>query len=247
MRLKKTITALIACLALGAVAANMAQAEGTCWTIQGVCLADGGVTETVSIEKHIGSSLSLTATFLGIAIRLDATGVGCASGTACTIDHTVGKNHSAGKLEFTGVTVIEPANCTVHSVGKTAGKIVTNAMTVTVIMDKTSGSTAVFDKFFTDSGAFFEPIFGGEKCVLNELSIPWQGSLTGRVVHAEDAPGKTGEQFVTQSLLFNKAEQETGGGSFTLGEGASAKVAFLDATIDNRLSGANVGKIWGSD
>jgi hypothetical protein len=33
MRLKKTIAALVACLALGAVAANMAQAEGTCWTI----------------------------------------------------------------------------------------------------------------------------------------------------------------------------------------------------------------------
>jgi hypothetical protein len=244
MRLKKMIAALAACLALGAVAANMAQAEGTCWTIQGVCLSGS---ETVSLEKHTGSTISLTAELLSRKLTLDATGVKCAAGVSCTIDNTVSKNHSAGKLEFTGVESTEPANCLVHSPGKANGTVVTNALTDTVIMDKTSGSTAVFDKFFTDSGPLVELEFSGLKCTFNELIVPMQGSLTGRAVHAEDAASKTGEQFVTQSLLFNKAEQETGGGSFTLGEGTSAKVAFLDATIDNKLSGANVGRIWGSD
>jgi hypothetical protein len=244
MRLKKMIAALGTCLALGAVAANMAQAEGTCWTIQGVCLSGS---ETVSIEKHTGSTISLTAELLGTKTTLVATGVRCATGTSCTIDNTVTKNHSAGRLEFTGVEAKEPGNCAVRSPGKANGTVVTEALTDTVVMDKTSGSTAVFDRFFTDSGQFLNLEFADEKCVFNELVAPVQGSLAGRVVHTEDAASKTGEQFVTQSLLFNKAEQETGGGFFTLGEGTSAKAAFLDATFDTKLSGANVGKSWGSD
>jgi hypothetical protein len=150
-------------------------------------------------------------------------------------------------LEFTGVTVTEPANCTVHSPGKANGTVVTNQLTDTVIMDKTQGSSAVFDKFFTDSGPFVVLVFTGEKCVFNELEVPVQGSLTGRAVHSEDVVSRTGELFVTQSLLFNKTEQETGGGSFTVGEGGSAKAAFLDATVDNSLLGVNAGKVWGAD
>jgi hypothetical protein len=194
MRLKKMIAALVACLTLGAVAATMAQAEGTCWTINSACLAGGGVTETVSIERHTGSTLSFTAELLGKKTTLVETGVRCATGTLCTIDDTVTKNHGAEKLEFTGFEAKEPANCLVHSPGKSAGTVVANALTDTVIMDKTSGSTAVFDKLFTDGAPFFERECGDETCVFNEPVAPLQRSLAGRVVHAEDAVSKTGEQ-----------------------------------------------------
>jgi hypothetical protein len=244
MHLKKMFAALIACLALGAVAANSAQAEGTCWTIEGTCLSGS---ETVHIEKHAGSSLSLTATVIGQPLTLNATGVHCAIGATCTIDNTVSPNHSEGALEFTGVTVVEPANCTVSSPVNPAGTVTTNPLTDTVIMDRLGG-TAVFDKFFTDNDQpLVVLVFGGPKCEFDELEVPVFGTVTGRAVHASgDIPTKTNEQFVVQSLLFNKAEQETGGGHLYVGEG-SANEAFFDGTVDNALSGPETGKIWGSD
>jgi len=238
MRLKRMIAALAACLALGAVAANMAQAEGTCWTIKGSCVPVGK-SETVKIEKHTGSTLSLTGELLGKKLTLTATAVECAAGATCTVDNTVSPNHGTAVVGFTGVVAAEPANCTVHSPGKANGTVVADMVTDTVIMDP-KGGTAGDQKW--DTVILVE--FTGEKCVFNELEVPIEGSITGRMVHSEDVASKTGEQFVTQSLLFNKAEQETGGGKLTIGE--AGNVAFLDGTVDLTLSGANLGNVWGS-
>jgi hypothetical protein len=244
MRPMKMFTALLACLALGAVAANSAQAEGTCSTIKGVCLKGS---ENVTIAKHTGSAFALTGTLVGKRLTLTATEVHCGTGVECEIDNTVTPNHSSEVLELTGVTVTEPAGCTVHSPGRSAGTVATNTLTDTVIMDKTAGSTAVFTKLFVDgSKPFATFVFGGAKCVFNELEDPLFGSITGRMVHSEDAVSKTGEQFVTQSLHFNEVEQKTGGGKLFFDEGPEVE-AFLDGTLDTKLAGTNAGAIWGFD
>ena len=245
MAFRKMLLALVACVAFAAFATSSAQAaEGEGWTIEGVKLA-AGKTETVTASKNAGSSLQLTAELLNKKLTLDATEVSCVS---CTIDNTTKAGHSAGSLKFTGVTVTEPANCTVHSAGQPDGTVVTNALTDEVIMDPTAGSTAVFDKFFPESGSTFVTLeFTGATCVFAELDVTVEGTATGQAVHgSNDEPSKTGENFVTQSLLFNKAAQETGGGLLYL-SGVKTKPAFLDATVNNVLSGANVGKKFGSD
>ena len=215
MHLKKIFAALLACLALGAVAANSAQAEGKCWTIEGVCLKGA---EEVKVERHPGSGvLQLTAELLNKKLTLDANKVECAAGAACTIDNVTAPNHSAGKLEFTEVTVTEPANCTVHSPEKPNGTVVTTALTDTVKMDATVGSTAVLDTFFPETGTKFAELeFTGALCPFNELVVPVEGEAVGLAVFEKsstekDFPAKTEELRVVQSLTFNEAAQKTGG------------------------------------
>jgi hypothetical protein len=253
MRFKKIALALFACLALGAFAANSASAaEGEGWTVGGTKIAFGSH-QGVSCAKHSGSTLIFTSTLLGSEVELSAEGVDClekaGSTNPATIDNGYkvgevtkgGPGHSEGVLTFTGVSVLKPSTkCTVGNVGKASSKeLTTEALTDQVIMDPTSGSKTVFDKFSpeTSGGAFVTIEFGGAECPLNEASAPVKGNACGQ------SPNATGVLLATQTLTFGATQQTTGGCALTLG----TKAAGLAGSIDNSLAGTNVGSTFGSD
>jgi hypothetical protein len=238
MRFKKIALALFACLALGAFVANSASAaEGEGWTLEGSGVIKSGTHQGVSCSKHSGSSLIFTSTLLGSAVELEAEGIDCVE---ASIDNTTSKGHSEGKLRFTGVKVLKPSTkCGVKNVGGTLGTLTTEALTDQVIMDPTAGSTTVFDKFSPEvsGGAFVTIEFAGAECPLNEASAPVKGTACG------ESPNKTGVLLATQQLTFGASQQTTGGCALTLG----TKAAGLAGSVDNVLSGTNVGVKFGSD
>jgi hypothetical protein len=244
MRFKKIALALFACMALGALAANVAQAgQWTVGTTENQTTAGTKITkENVSCEKHSGSSLTFTSTLLGAPIELTAEGVDCVESTIDTT--TAGVDHSEGKLTFTGVKVVKPAGCKVPG-----EELTTGALTDEVIMDPTAGSTVTFDKFFTDPvGGVAQPFitisFEGAECALAGNSAPVNGSACGEAKSNNlTTANVTGTLTKVQTLLFGSAQQTTGGCALTFGKAA----AQLTGAVDNKLSGANAGKPFGAD
>jgi hypothetical protein len=154
----------------------------------------------------------------------------CATGSVCEINSEGGKDHGAGALTFTGVSVVEPAGCTV------ASELTTNPLTDELIMDP-SGGTATFDKFLTDKNAEGKEVpfitIKVSGCAAAG-SYPVKGTQVGRT-------NDTGVSAASQPLTFNATEQKTGGGTLSLG----SETATLTGSATNTLSGANAGKPWG--
>jgi hypothetical protein len=259
MRFRKIALALLACLALGAFAANAAQAaEGDGWTIgttenqtTGGTLIPSGTHERVGCKKHGTSSLVFTTIVLGTTLELTAEGVDClekaGSTNASTIDNTTSKGHSEGVFTFTGVKVVKPANCTVSG-----GELTTNKLTDKQIMDPTAGSTTVFDRFFPEVAAngLMAVEFTGATCALAEVSGTVKGSVCGESVHTNAAgtgfePNKTGTLTKVQTTLFGSAQQTTGNSTAkpcALTFGAAA--AQFTGAVDSSLAS---GKPYGAD
>jgi len=266
MRFRKIALALFACMALGALAANVAQAapEWTLGTTENQTTAGTRIVkEGVSCKKHGTSGLELTSKFLGAPVKLTATGIDCVGATIDTVVNKEGVGisaHSAGQLLFTEVKVVEPANC---EVGGVKHELLTAALTDEVIMDATSGSTTVFDKFFTDKKIekekevevpFVTVTFEGALCSIKGESAPVKGTACGEAVHTVEESGKlvfkpnaTGTLTKVQTLSFGSAQQSTGGCALTLGK----EPAFVTGAVDNELNGsvtpANAGKPFGAD
>jgi hypothetical protein len=254
MRFKKIALALFACLALGAFAANAAQAtEGDGWTIGTTenqttagTLIPNGTHERVSCKKHGTSSLVFTSTLLGSALEVTIEGVDCleraGSTNASTIDNTTKKGHSEGVLTFTGVKVVKPANCELM-------EITTNPLTDEVIMDPSNKTTGpVYDKFFPEVAAngWFTFEFTGPLCSLEEDTGTLKGTACGESAHTNGfATGfeanKTGTLTKVQTLAFGNSSQQTTGGCALTFNGAAA---LLSGAIDTELTS---GKPFGSD
>jgi hypothetical protein len=251
MRFRKIFLALLACLALGAIAVSAAQAEGTGWTTAATeagpgTLIPNGTHLRVKCKRHGTSKLLFTGKLLKAAVELEAEGVDCleksGSTNLATLDNTTSPNHSEGVLTFTNVKVLKPENC---EVGNASHDLTTSALTDTVRMDKTTGSTAVYDEFFPEVAAngFVKITFSGAKCALAEDSSTVKGNACGEAVHTSGTSfvaNKTGELKFVQSLLFGEAQQKTFGCTLEFG----GEDAFLDGAVDNELEN---GFAFGSD
>ena len=212
MRLKKLGVVLVAVLAMTAVAASAANASE--WYIGATKLSGSEEVKAEASEKF-----TLESEVLGAKFKLTATTLSCAG---CTISNPGAK--SAGKLSFTGLTVDEPAGCSV------ASPITTNALVDEVIMDP-SGGEATFDKFTPAEGTTFVNIKITNCAAAG--TYPVKGTVTGR-------SNNTGVAAIKQPLTFNAAEQTTGGGALTLGN----KPASLTGKALNYLSGAKIGETF---
>jgi hypothetical protein len=243
MGFKKIALALFACLALGAFAANAAQAAE--WT---VAKAGGGSErlagpEKVECHKHSSSeTLKITTKFLGSPVEITAKQIDCVE---ATIDTTAGGvAHSKGKLTFTEVSVDKPALCHLPS------DLTTEVLTDEVIMDPTAGSNTVADKFFPEvaGGGILTLTFEGAECPVAGTPVPVKGTLCGESVHTNTAGtafemNLTGELRTPQTLLFGEAQQSTFGCEMRAGN----EKIFLFGAVDTVLAGANVGKAFGAD
>ena len=172
MRFRKIALALFACMALGAFAANAAQAQ---WTTENGSFSGS---KEVSCKKHGTENLTLIGTIATLTLKLDVTGIECEEATIQT-GTGMDTDHSEGYLNFTGVTVTEPPSCMVPG-----EHITTKHLTDRVIMDETGGSTTTFDTFFTDNGEpFVEIELTGAECPLAGVNIPVKGTACGESVH----------------------------------------------------------------
>jgi uncharacterized cupredoxin-like copper-binding protein len=214
MRFRKIALALFACMALGAIVANAAQAA-TQWTLETKTVL---ASETVKVLTQAGDPILtlLGKTKGGLEVHLTSTGVSC-SGT-CTIS---GAGHSEGKLLFSGVTVMEPASCEVAG-----GSVTTNTLVDNLKMD----GTKVLDIFEPKVGSVFTEIeLIGANCPVAELVVPISGKVTG-------VSGNATETYVKdQVLTFSQANQTTGETLLTIGGGT----AFISGVAHNELSGTN--------
>jgi hypothetical protein len=214
MRFRKIALALFACMALGAIVANAAQAA-TEWTLE---TKKPLASETVKVSTKAGDpTLTLIGeTKGGLKVHLTSTGVSC-SGT-CTIS---GAGHSEGKLLFSGMTVMEPASCEIAG-----GAVTTNLLVDNLKMD----GTVVLDIFEPKTGTTFTEIeFTGAKCPVAELIVPISGKVTG-------VSGDATETYIKDQILtFSAANQTTGGTALTIGGGT----ASISGVAHNELSGTN--------
>jgi hypothetical protein len=220
---------LAACLASAAIGASAAQAQ---WTIGSEGTGPGTALSGIETVTISGTALALHTTLLGETITITASGIQCASGKTCTIDNNTGTNHSAGTLEFTGVTMDDPPNCEVKG-----GKITTKELTDEVKM--ASGETNPFDNFKPQSGAVFAELeITGPKCTIAGNTIEVKGEVAGEAAHP------TGYLAVDQVLAFTEGGEIVSGSSLHIGKSTRAD---LTGTVHNKLSGTHKGEAFGAD
>jgi hypothetical protein len=114
MSLKKFAFALFAVLALGAMVANSASAtatESNGFWYKGETKLAVGTKEPVTCSKGEESLIfESTVGTTNVPLKLQATGVTCPEGK---VFNESSKAKATGKLKFTGVSVVEPAGCSV--------------------------------------------------------------------------------------------------------------------------------------
>jgi hypothetical protein len=246
MRLRKIALALFACLALTAVAANAAQANWTYTEGSTVRTLTGAESEKIKCAKHGTEPLQLFGTAGTATVILVAEGIDCEeafinTGTGMNLDH------SEGFLNFTNVKVTSPEKCKVKG-----GNLTTAKLTDQFYMDEKTGSTAVMDRFFPESGTTFVDVtFEGEGCSIDELTVAVTGSFCGESVHTSGTSvvaSKTGEHNVNNILAFGGAQDETGNSTtFPCGLKLGTKQATISGTVGNELAGTHAGAAWGAD
>ncbi|MGH2938112.1 MAG: hypothetical protein ACRDPE_08330 [Solirubrobacterales bacterium] len=230
MSLKKAGLALVVVLALGVASVNSAtaekaiEAEGS-WYKNGTVLASGeanALALTCTVGEHEGASrFVLESTVIGLPLKLTATGVSCPGGK---IFNESGRAKATGKIKFTGVTVDEPAGCSVAG-----GSIESAALNSEVWMEENSAEK-VFQRFVPASGTTLATI-EFEGCALEGI-FPLKGTLFGESVNS------TGVEGTSQGFTFSNAINTTAGGSLTLGKSA----ATLTGRINVALTGGGAWK-----
>jgi hypothetical protein len=206
-------TALAASFATGALAAaTSSETRVASWiNSAGTAYAQGAAKEmkchkgTASVANTSGVSsanLQLTTTIFGGPVWLTATGIECVGATITNT--TVGGVHmavDAGRLRFTGVTVMEPENCVVDE-GANLGTVTTEPLTTTLEMDAAEHTVAI-DRFTPTTGTKFATVkLRGASCAA-EGNYPAEGFFVGRATKA------TGVRSAEQPLIFDKVMAES--------------------------------------
>jgi hypothetical protein len=115
MRLKNLGAALFVLVALGAVLASSAFAaavtEDVKWYTGGGSGTLLGSSETVS-STIASSPATFTTHVAGTLYEIRATGINCLN---CKMENSGGAAVGSGELEFTGVSVVQPAGCSIAS------------------------------------------------------------------------------------------------------------------------------------
>lgn len=224
MRLKLPLAALLA-MAFLPVAVGTAEAE-THWTINGTTLTGS---ESVAISN---GPWTQTGTALGTTIEMTASSIQCSG--ICKI---FGSGRSSGSLLFTNFKVVKPAHCTAGNPGSMPGTVASEPLEDQIIMDPSSQTGPVFDKFLPASGTAFMAIeYSGSLCVLDGLVLTVTGTAAG------ESSRTTGVEAVSQSFTFGSSQQTTGGGALAFSGGGSF---ILSGTLTMALSGTHSGQPFG--
>lgn len=215
MRFKTLNFALLAILALGAVVASSAMATATesngFWYIEGAKL-ESGVEHAMNLSCHNEGNFVLTSTVgkNNTPLKLNATGISCPEGL---IFNEGSKAKATGKIKFSGVTVVEPAGCSVAG-----GAVETEALKAQVYME----GTKALVRFAPSTGTQFAEVEITGCAIAG--AYPTKGVVFGEAANATGV--SAGEQKVTVSGAINTAA----GGSLTFG-GHSAALAGVGKLV----------------
>jgi hypothetical protein len=182
----------------------------------------GSKTVTCSVGEHEGSSVFTLNGSVGetkTPVKLTATGIECLSSTIFN-ESSHGKDK--GKLKFTGVTVDEPAGCSVEG-----GAVETTELKTELYMDSES-TTKAFDKFEPAAG----PTNNFATVKLIGASCPVTGSKLVKGTVFGEATNPTSTSLATQPLTFSAAIDTTTGGTLTF----AGNEAHLTGRVNNKLS-----------
>ena len=202
--------AVMAALVISAFAS--ASASAATWTVEGTKLGEGtanGVSAHAVLKT--GTVGTLKGTLLGKKFVLTAATLSSSSGT---IFQEGAKAKDSGFLEFSNLTVHEPAGCTVES------PIKTKALTSELVDH--SGSADAYDKFFPEEGEVFATI------KVSGCAVAGSYNVKGVVYGTAEEWGKA---LAVQPLTFNPTINATLGGSLTLGSNAAELFAEGENTL----------------
>ena len=219
MRLTKLCLALLAILALGAVAANTAMATAT--ESNGFWYVEGGAKLPAEEKGPIvcaqEGEAALTTTVGGKPLKFKATGGTCPESV---IFNEGSKAKGTQKIKLTGVTVVEPAGCTVSG-----GEIETALLSSQIYME----GTKVLVRYAPASGTIFaEPKITG--CSIKG-AYPIKGVVFGEWGNV------TGVEAAKNTITFSGAINAAAGGSLTVA-GQPAAVTVITTYTTTHHSGA---------
>jgi hypothetical protein len=200
---------------------------GGSWYEEGVGKLPANTHTAVACEAEGNLKLVASIGAPKVPITLTATGVECIE--ASIFNDENGAATDQGKLRFTGVTVDDPAACSVEN-----GTVTTNNLHTELYMDSSKTSIA-FDKFEPATGITnlaVVKLIGPECFIAGSRSL--KGTFYGQAVNA------TGIQAVTQPLKFGKAVEETATGKLNLE--FAGNPAELEGQTVNFLTGVGLGK-----
>ncbi len=187
---------------------------GGAWYASGTKLVEGS---TKSLTTAAVGTQKLETMVAGTKLDITATGVEC---SGCVIKNVGAAAKVEGALKFTGLTVSEPAGCSI------ASTITTKALTAVVGMN-IAGTLATF-KFTPKEGTTFATVeLTGEKCAIAGLY-----KVTGTFF--AQAKNATGVFATSQEISLSKAIQESAGTATSLKFGE--KAAILTGTVSTGLS-----------
>jgi hypothetical protein len=226
MSYRKFAIALLAVVVVGAIAASSSWAAGSfeesgsaayIGPAPGTKLTGSKVLKTKLVS---GALLQMETVIAGTPIKTEATGYSC---IGCTIENSGTNAVGKGKLEATGVHIVEPSNCE-------DGPTITSKQVRAVLGMKKGSSTIATIKFEPLEGTTFETAeIKGSSCPIAGLY-----KVTG-AVYAE-VVNFTGVFAVNQRLKITKAIQvEASGETSALKFGASP--AYVTATAEGYLEG----------
>lgn len=222
MDYRKIGTLFLAVIAACAVAASSASAgnfeeSGSAAYIgpsPGTKLTGSKVLKTEVIPESV-MQMTTTVGSKNTPIKTEATGYSCLE---CKIENSGTNAVGKGKLEATGVHMVEPAGCK-------DGPTIFSEPVKAVLGMKKGSSTIATVKFEPASGTLFEEA-EIEGCAIAG-TYPVKGSVIAEVVNF------TGVFAKTQRLKFSQAIQTDAGGSLSFGGHA----AFVTAEAQGSLEG----------
>jgi hypothetical protein len=183
------------------------------WYINGSKLASGS-SETVTCAKTGTEPIILSTTIGGGAITIRSTNVECVESK---ITQTGTMAEDSGKLRFIGVSVVEPAGCSV------AATLTTEALKTHLEMD----GTTTYDRFEPAAGPTEKFItLKITKCAF-EGSYPIKGYVRGR-------SNPTGTAAVIQPLTFDSSSAAVSG--LTIGGNGVTFTGTFANTLSSGLS-----------
>jgi hypothetical protein len=175
-------------------AAKARYAEGVGQAI--TCSNAGANIENTAGEKSV--NFQITTKVLATPVWLTATGIECVEMTITDVTAGTHMAVAAGKLKFTGVTVMEPAGCGINA------NLTTNALSGDLKMDKANATVSLLELKPTVGEVVVPFELTGALCPLAGVNSQIKGTFFALMTDATGVPG------AQQRFAFAKPEAEMG-------------------------------------
>jgi hypothetical protein len=191
-------------------------------------LTETGLGLTAEAVTHDTFTFEIGTTMVHLTIPRVACDATCVAKNKPITSKAGAVASGSGKLRLEGVTVVEPAGCTVSSEAGVSGEIVTKSLVFHGDwMDTNTANTKAFVQFLPETGATFAQFeLSGGECA----GLSGKKNITGSVFG--ESKLSTGVESKVQELVFSTGVQETAGAGLLVG----TKAAQFSGTIAVKAS-----------